>query len=139
MSFLLDTNVVSELRRRSPSRSVLAWFDSVEAADLHLSVLTIGEIRQGIEQLRPKDRAAADRLDEWLGGLTRAYRDRIVPVDEAIAQRWGRLNVPDRLTVIDGLLAATVLVRDWTLVTRNVADVARSGAKTINPFATTGS
>ena len=134
MSFLLDTNVVSELRRRSPNERVVAWFEQVRADDLYLSALTIGEIRQGIEQLRLKDPTAACRLDEWQAGLVSAYRDRIVAVDAAIAELWGRLNVPDRVPTIDGLLAATVLVHDWTLVTRNVDDVVRTGARTLNPF-----
>jgi predicted nucleic acid-binding protein len=134
VSFLLATDVVSELRRRSPDPAVLAWFQGVPASELYLSVLTIGEIRLGIEQLRGRDPSTAEQLDEWLAALTTAYRDRIVTVDEAVAQRWGRLDVPDRLPVIDGLLAATVLVRDWTLVTRNVRDIARSGARVLDPF-----
>jgi toxin FitB len=135
VSFLLDTNVVSELRRRSPAPSVVRWFGDVPAGELYLSVLTIGDVRQGIEQLRLKDPVAAEPIDQWLKGLVKAYSDRIVGIDTAIAETWGRLNVPDRVPAIDGLLAATAIVRNWTLVTRNVADVARTGVRTLNPFA----
>lgn len=134
MTYLLDTNVVSELRRRRPDPSVLAWFDQVLGPDLHLSVLTIGELRQGIESLRRRDALAAEALDQWRAGLVSAFADRIVPVDAAVADRWGRLGVPDRVPVVDGLLAATALVHGWTLVTRNVADVRRTGVPTVNPF-----
>jgi predicted nucleic acid-binding protein len=134
MSYLLDTNIVSELRRRTPDPNVQAWFDSVRAEDLYLSVLTIGEIRQGVERLRLREPVAAEQLDGWLAGLVSAYRDRIVPVDAAIADRWGRLNAPDRIPAVDGLLAATALAKEWTFVTRNVADVERTGVTTVNPF-----
>jgi len=138
MSYLLDTNVVSELRKRTPDHNVLAWFDDVPSAELFLSVLTLGEIRLGVERLRRKDETQAAALSRWLAGLSEAYTDRIVPIDAAIADAWGRLSVPDPLSVIDGLLAATASVRNWTLVTRNTADLARSGIRLLNPFDPTG-
>ena len=134
MSFLLDINVVSELRRRTPSPNVLQWFATVAADELYLSVLTIGEVRQGIELLRRKDPTAATSIERWLHGLVTTYEDRIVDVDASIAERWGRLNVPDPVATVDGLLAATALVHDWTLVTRNVGDVERTGVRILNPF-----
>jgi predicted nucleic acid-binding protein len=134
MTFLLDTNVVSELRRRLPNPQVVAWFDKHRQDDLYLSVLTIGELRQGVEGLRRREAEAAEDLDQWLTGLLAAYLDHVVPVTSAIADTWGRLNVPDRLPVIDGLLAATALVHGWTFVTRNGVDVARTGVRTVNPF-----
>jgi toxin FitB len=134
MSFLLDTNVVSELRRRSPNSLVVQWFQQVRSEEIYLSVLTLGEIRQGIEQLRSKDPVAAVSLEDWSRGLVATYRDRIVGIDSAIADRWGRLNVPNRVPAIDGLLAATALVKDWTLVTRNVNDIRRTGVRVLNPF-----
>jgi predicted nucleic acid-binding protein len=134
MTFLLDTNVVSELRRGLPNPQVVAWFDKHRQDDLYLSVLTIGELRQGVEGLRRREAEAAEDLDQWLTGLLAAYLDHVVPVTSAIADTWGRLNVPDRLPVIDGLLAATALVHGWTFVTRNGADVARTGVRTLNPF-----
>lgn len=134
MSYLLDADVVSELRKRDPSPHVLAWFDEVPAEHLYLSVLTIGEIRLGIERLRRRDAVGAARLDWWLTGLQVGYRDHLVEVDLSAAQAWGQINAPDPLPVIDGLLAATALVRDWTLVTRNVRDLARCGVRLLNPF-----
>jgi toxin FitB len=134
MSFLLDTNVVSELRRRTPSPNVLRWFATVAAHDLYISVLTIGEIRQGVELLRREDPIAAASIDDWLNGLVTAYHDRIIDIDASIAEQWGRLNVPDPVPTIDGLLAATALVHDWTLVTRNVSDVQHTGVRMLNPF-----
>jgi toxin FitB len=96
--------------------------------------LTIGEIRLGIERLRRKDAAQADLLEQWLRGLHAGYGDHIIDVDAAAAEEWGRLSVPDPLPVIDGLLAASAKIRGWTLVTRNTADVARSGVALLNPF-----
>lgn len=134
MTYLVDTNVVSELRKRAPDPHVLAWYGTVSSADLFLSVLTIGEIRLGIERLRRKDTAQADLLEQWLRGLHVVYRDHLIDVDADVAEEWGRLNVPDQLPVIDGLLAASAKVRGWTLVTRNVADLGRSGVSLLNPF-----
>lgn len=84
--------------------------------------------------MRRKDSTQAGRLEDWLNGLHAIYRDHIVDVDAAIAQEWGRLNGPDPVPVIDGLLAASAKVRGWTLVTRNTADLARTGAALHNPF-----
>jgi predicted nucleic acid-binding protein len=134
MTLLLDTNVLSELRRRQPDRNVLTWYETVSSADLFLSVLTIGEIRLGIERLRRKDPAQADTIDQWLHGLQAGYRDRLIEVDAAVAEEWGHMNVPDPLPVIDGLLAASAKIRGWTLVTRNVADLRSSGVSLLNPF-----
>ncbi len=134
MTYLLDTNVVSELRKRHPDAHVLAWYLGVASADLFISVLTIGEIRLGIERLRRKDHAQADLIEHWLRGLQVTYADHIVDIDTATADQWGRLNVADPLPVIDGLLAASAKARGWTMVTRNTADLARSGIPVINPF-----
>jgi predicted nucleic acid-binding protein len=134
MSHLLDTNVLSELRKKQPDPGVLEWFATVRASELFVSVLVIGEIRQGVDRLARRDPAQADVFDRWLKQLTAVYDDRIVPITTEIAEEWGRLNVPDRLPVVDGLLAATALVRDWTLVTRNTADVGSTGVRLLNPF-----
>jgi hypothetical protein len=134
MTYLLDTNVISELRKRNPDPHVLAWYATVTSAEIFVSALTIGEIRLGIERLRGKDGAQADALEQWLRGLQASYGDRIINVDAAVAEAWGRLNVPDPLPVIDGLLAASARVRGWTLVTRNTGDLARSGVALLNPF-----
>ena len=134
MSYLLDTNVVSELRKRDPNPDVLAWYATVTSAELFLSVLTIGEIRLGIERLRRKDELQADVLEQWLRGLHVTYQDHLIEVDADVAEEWGRLNVSGPLPVIDGLLAASAKIRGWTLVTRNIADLQRSGVALLNPF-----
>jgi predicted nucleic acid-binding protein len=135
VTFLLDTNVVSELRKVVPNPHVLAWHESQRHAEAYLSVLVVGEIRQGIERVRPRDPAQADALERWLVRLLPVYRERILPVSVAIAEEWGRLNaVPQPLPAVDGLIAATAKVHGLVLVTRNVADVARAGIAVVNPF-----
>lgn len=134
MAFLLDTNVVSEVRRAAADSNMRAWLESVPDAELYLSVLVIGEVRQGIERLRRRDPAQVAVFEAWLSTLLHDYGDRIVPVTAEVAEEWGRLNVPDPLPVVDGLMAATAKVRGWTLVTRNVSDLARTGVRLLNPF-----
>ena len=138
MSFVLDTNVVSEMRKVRPHHRVRAWFGSVDAADLYLSVLVVGEIAQGVERLRRRDPDRARVYDDWLATLRRDFGHRILPVDVAVAEEWGRLNAAAPLPVIDGLLAATANVRGWTLVTRNTKDVQRTGVRSLDPFAEAG-
>ena len=133
--FLIDTNVISEVRKRERCDArVAAWWASITDTDLFLSVLVVGEIRQGIERLRGRDRGQAAALEKWLSDVAGAFRGRILGIDRAVAEAWGRMAAKQPTPVIDGLLAATALVHDLTLVTRNVADVAHSGARLINPF-----
>ena len=135
MSYLLDTNVISELRKGARADpGVTSWFAGLADEEVFLSVLTIGEIRRGIESVRRRDPAAAGALDSWLARLTDAHGERILPVDRAIAEEWGRMSAPDPLPVVDGLLAATAVVLGLTLVTRNIADVASTGALLLDPF-----
>lgn len=134
MSFLLDTNILSELRRPNGNANVKAWLASVPSDSLYLSVLTVGEIRRGIELLRRRDPAQAAIYDAWLTTLRRDYADRIILITGDIAEEWGRMNVPDPLPAVDGLMAATAKVRGLTFVTRNVADIARTGMRVLNPF-----
>lgn len=135
MSWLVDTNVLSELRKGERAHvGVRAWFDAVQDDELHTSVLVLGELRRGIESLRRRDDASARRLELWLLQLVDSFGDRVLPVDAEVADRWGALNVPDPVPTVDGLLAATSLVHDLTLVTRNVRDVTRTGARILNPF-----
>ena len=135
MSFVLDTNIVSEPRKRSRADAgVMRWFDSVETDDLHMSVLVFGKIRQGIEGLRKRDPSQAGHLESWLAGLRRDYADRILPIDLEAAEEWGRTNVPDPISTRDGLMAATAKVRNMTFVTRNTSDVTRTGARLLNPL-----
>ena len=138
MSFLLDTNVISEIRKKSPHPHVAAWFASVPASEVFLSALVVGEIRQGVERLARRDPAQAERFEQWLGRLVVAYGDRIVPVTTDVAEVWGRLNVPDPVPVVDGLLAATAVVHGWTLVTRNTTDIAGTGVRLLDPFTALG-
>ena len=134
MSFLLDTNVVSEIRKKTSDPGVGAWFASVPADQLYLSVLVVGEIRQGIERLARRDPVQAETFESWLARLVAVYHDRIVPITADVAEVWGRLNVPDPVPVVDGLMAATALVHGWTLVTRNAGDVASTGVRLLDPF-----
>lgn len=132
----MDTNVVSELRKQARADAgVWRWIASAEESDLFLSVLVVGELHQGIERLRRRDAVSARKLDRWLTVLTEAYAERILAVDLAVASLWGRLNVPDPLPLVDGLLASTAIVHDLTLVTRNTKDVLRTGVRLLNPFA----
>ena len=135
MSFVLDTNVVSEARKGSRANvGVRRWLSSVDPGDLYLSVLVIGEVRQGIEGLRRRDPTQAENLERWLSELRRLYAYRILPVDEETAEEWGRMNVPDPISTRDSLMAATAKVMGMTFVTRNTRDVARTGARLLNPF-----
>jgi toxin FitB len=135
LSYLLDTNVISELRKgERADANVMAWFGELAEEEIYLSVLTIGEIRRGVESVRRRDPDSAAALDSWLARLSEAHRDRILPVDRAIAEEWGRMNVPNPRPVVDGLLAATAKVAGLTFATGNVADVEGSGAELIDPF-----
>jgi toxin FitB len=136
LSYLLDTNVISELRKGERADSnVNAWFASVADEEIFLSVLTIGEIRRGIESVRRRDPDSAAALDRWLNKVSEAHGDRVIPIDRAITEEWGRMNVPDPLPVVDGLLAATARVLGLTLVTRNVADIKGTSIELLDPFA----
>jgi toxin FitB len=134
VSFLLDTNVLAELRKRKPQAAVAEWFESVDGSELYLSVLVLGEIQQGVARLRGRDPRQAAVFDAWLGRLRREFGDRLLPVTEAVALEWGVLNAGDPLPVVDGLLAATARVHGSTMVTRNVADFAGTGVALLDPF-----
>jgi predicted nucleic acid-binding protein len=133
LRFLLDTNAISEIRRDRDAR-VRAWADRVDDAELHLSVLTIGEVRIGIERLRSRDPVQADVFAEWLGQLHQRFADRILPVDAAIAEEWGRLNAPSPQNTVDSLIAATARIYGMTVVTRNTSDFANCGVQLLNPW-----
>jgi toxin FitB len=133
--FLLDTNVVSELRKRERCASkVNGWAQSVAPNHDYLSVLVVGELRRGAILKRRTDRAAADALEQWLARLTYLYSDRILPITLEIAQEWGRLSALRPIPPEDGLLAATANVHRLTFVTRNTRNVQGLGVAVMNPW-----
>ena len=134
MAYLLDTCVISELRKPHCDPSVATCMAGIQPDEAFLSVITLGEIRRGIELHRAKDTKAAGALERWLLGLESHYAERILPISSAIAERWGRLCLNQPLPVSDGLIAATGLEHKLTIVTRNVFDFERSGVNTLNPF-----
>jgi toxin FitB len=136
---LLDTNVVSEMRKGEQANGHFQrWMSHARDQEAYLSVLVVGELWRGIEGRRRRDPRAGDSLERWVINLLRQFEDRILPVSEAIAKCWGSLSAPDRLPVVDGLLAATAIVHDLVLVTRNTQDVARTGVRLLNPFESIG-
>ena len=136
--FLLDTCVVSEQARAKPRAAVQAWMDLHPADALYLSVLSVAEIRQGIVQLRDEDRAR--QYARWLDGhVMPAFGDRLLGVDVAICERWGdmrgkALRAGRPMTMVESLLAATALVHDMAVVTRNVTDFEPFGVRIVNPW-----
>lgn len=135
MSYLLDTNVVSETIRRQQNKLVIGWLEHIPAEALFVSVLTLGELRKGIEMLADKKRREKLRL--WLEHeLPTWFEGRVLPVDLAVAERWGRLlaEVGRSVPTIDSLLAATALHYELRLVTRNTGDFAYQGLEVINPW-----
>jgi len=136
--YLLDTNVVSELRKIRAGRAdknVARWADSVDAADLYLSVITVQELEIGVLLAERRDPAQGAVFRAWLSQhVLPAFAERILAVDSAVALRGARLHVPDLRPVRDGLIAATALVHGMTVVTRNLADFAPTGVKTLNPW-----
>ena len=135
MSFLIDTNIISEVRKDDRcDHNVARWWETLDDEDLYLSVLVLGEIRKGIELVRPKDPRQATAIERWLDAVGAAFEGRILPVDQAVADEWGRMNAANPVAILDGLLAATAKVNGLTMATRNVADVERTGVKFVNPF-----
>ena len=134
MRYLLDTNVLSEVRRPQGDAGVRRWISSVPTEDIYFSVLTLGEVRRGIGLLSRRDSAQAEVYEAWLVTVLRDYADRLLPVDAEAAEEWGRMNLPDPISIVDGLMAATAKVRNMTFVTRNTSDVARTGVRLLNPF-----
>ncbi|MCK6388760.1 type II toxin-antitoxin system VapC family toxin [Zoogloea sp.] len=134
--YLLDTNVVSELRKGGRANpGLMAFFADLRAEDIYLSVQTIGELRRGVENIRNRgDLPQADRLEAWLDVLTSDHASRILDFDLECAQLWGKLMSPNPQHPIDKQIAAIGLIYDLTVVTRNTADFQSSGVRLLNPF-----
>ena len=136
MSYLLDTNVLSETRKRQPAAGVAGWIAATPPDQLHVSVLTLGEIEQGIARVRGRgDRQHAAALERWLREVESGFEDRILPVTLPVSAAWGRQQYAQPLPVIDALMAATAWVHGMTVVTRNVKDFDLAGVQVLNPFA----
>jgi hypothetical protein len=133
LSFLLDTTAVLEIRRGRDTH-VRVWAGEVDDVDLHLSVLTLGEIRKGIEMLRGRDPAQAEVLDVWLSDLHTLFPDRILGIDGRTAEEWGRLNAAATRNTVDSLIAATARVHGLTVVTRNTGDFDGCDVPLLNPW-----
>ena len=135
MAYLLDTNVISELRRgRRCDPNVRQWVSAIPADELFISVLTLGEIRAGVENKRRKDPTQAEAIERWLNSITEQFAGRTLPVTTQEADRWGRIPLEGRLPDIDGVIAATALVHGLTVATRNKDDFWRSGVPVVDPF-----
>jgi hypothetical protein len=135
LNFLLDTNVISELRKgRRADGGVIRWAGTTEPAAQHTSVLVIGELRRGVELKRRSDPDQAAVLERWLEKSIASFGGRILAVDDRVADMWGRLGIPDPLPDVDGLLAATAIVHGLTLVTRDIALLSLSEVRTVDPF-----
>jgi predicted nucleic acid-binding protein len=135
MAYLLDTNVLSELRKGVRCDSgVRGWLEAQEDTDLFISVLAVAEIRDGIERLRSRDPRQAAQLETWLEDTESHFGSRILPVTEAVAERWGRLHQARPLPDFDRLIAATALEHGLEIVTRNVRDFERAGVALVNPW-----
>lgn len=132
--YMLDTNVVSELRKPKPHGGVLAWLESVDDTKLYLSAVTMGEIQAGVEMTREQDAAKAAEIEAWLDMVAASYN--VLPMDAAVFRRWARLMHRTSNTLYeDAMIAATADVHGLTVVTRNVADFKSFGVAMLNPFA----
>ena len=137
--FLLDTNIISEIRKGQRSDpNVSKWYADVSESKLFISSLTVGEIRKGIELVRRRDVDQAEALETWLQTVIQSFSGRILTVDTEEADMWGRISAIRPVPVIDGLLAATAMAHDMTLVTRNVSDVEGLGTRVLDPFSGNG-
>ncbi len=135
VKFLLDTNIISEIRKKERCNpSVYNWFSEIEDSSIYLSILVTGEIRKGVELKRRKDPVQSLVLEQWLMTIEEYYSGRILTFDAETCDIWGKLNAIRPLPVIDSLLAATAMQHHLTLVTRNVKDINNIGIELLNPF-----
>jgi predicted nucleic acid-binding protein len=137
VSYLIDTNIISEVRKGDRCNPhVSTWYASIADDDLFLSTLVLGEIRKGVELARPGDPDKAAALERWLRQVEAAFDGRVLGIDNAVSDQWGRMSAVRPIPVIDGLLAATAVTNGLTLVTANDRDIAGLGAMVLNPFRT---
>jgi predicted nucleic acid-binding protein len=135
VSYLIDTNIISEVRKGDRcDPKVSAWYASIADEDIFLSTLVLGEIRKGVELARSRDPQKSKALERWLRKVETTFEGRILGIDNAVSDRWGRMSAIRPIPVIDGLLAATAIINSLTLVTRNDRDIAGLGVKVLNPF-----
>jgi toxin FitB len=135
VNVLVDTNVVSELKRgRHANPRVLAWFSTVPKERVFTSVIVLGEVRRGIELVARRDKPQAAALERWYASVRERLANRILAVDEPVMMVWSKISAPDMLPAYDGLIAATALVHTMTVVTRNELDYRRAGVDVINPW-----
>ena len=134
VQYLLDTNVISETRKKQADRQVMSFLSAADASSLNLSVLSLGELRKGIALKKASDPEMARQLETWVEGLEYSFADRILVIDAAVAKVWGDLSAQRSRPVIDTLLAATAIVHGLTFVTRNISDVEGTNVKVFDPW-----
>ena len=132
--YLLDTNAISEPPKPRPNSTVLSFFHAVPLSSLYFSVLTLGELRKGVLVKRRNDPLMANRFELWIDSLEQTYADRILPIDKATAALWGELSADRTRPAVDTLLAATAILHNLTLVTRNTRDVQDLPVRVLNPW-----
>ena len=132
--YLLDTNILSELRKERCDAGVRQWFEHADTEELFVSVLVLGELRRGVERIRPRDQTQAQALERWLHWVSTEFADRMLPVDEKVADHWGRLGVRQPIPVLDALLAATAITHDLAMVSRDRDGFRNTGLHIVNPF-----
>lgn len=135
MNFLVDTNVISELRRgRNAESRVRKWFAAIAPENIFTSVIVLGEIRCGIELVSRRDKPQAEALEQWYDIVRERLGSRVLVVDEPVMTLWARMSAPDVLPAYDGLIAATALLHGLTVATRNTRDYRRAGVRVVNPW-----
>jgi predicted nucleic acid-binding protein len=135
LKYLLDTNVLSEVRKGSNTHpAVRKWWSETDFLEIHVSVMVLGEIRQGVERLRGKNPQKAQEIEGWLQSMTNTLGARLLVVNHKIADVWGRMGVKRTLPLVDSILAATAVAHELTLVTRNTKDIQDTGVSYLNPF-----